>query len=113
MCVSVLKGCRNLLFTHVHAKTKDFADRMRHSVRTHVPALSSRIHRSLERAEVDHPALDCPDSQDMDWGWPAAEARLKKAFDNGGWAGWADAAIKEVEAEAKMERMKRVDGYKD
>ena len=41
------------------------------------------------------------------WSWSAAQARLSQAYDNGGFQGWAEAALQELEAEAEIERRKR------
>ena len=44
---------------------------------------------------------------DEELSWPAAEKRLKDAFDEHGFSGWAAAAMGELEAEGRMEREKR------
>ena len=92
---------------------------MRVLVREKMPVLSSRIHRPP--AEEDHTAtlwnspasVENPhivvneDTGDAEWAWPDAEKRLKDAFDNGGFSGWAQAALQELEAEGRLERRKR------
>lgn len=93
---------------------------MRYLVQTKMPALSSRIHRPP--TDDDHTgtirnsptgALDAPqivmheDTGDVEWTWPDAEKRLRAAYDNGGFSGWAQAALEELEAEGRSERRKR------
>jgi hypothetical protein len=85
---------------------------MHHTLATKMPVLSSQLHRPLDLTEIDATRSNSPDladsqPEDENWSWPAAEARLKKAFDKGGYSGWAQAAIVEVEAEARSERLKR------
>jgi hypothetical protein len=41
------------------------------------------------------------------WNWPAAQARLAAAYERGGVAQFAEAAVGEVEAELELERRKR------
>ena len=83
-------------------KTKEFADLMHHTLATRIPVLSLQIHRPLDPANESP-----PDGGDMSWNWPAAEARLKEAFDQGGLSRWIETALREVEAEARVERLKR------
>ena len=91
---------------------------MRLLVRTHMPALSARIHRAT--TEEDHtltiansPHQDVPSvpgirgGQEGEWRWPEAESRLRSAFDRDGFSGWVDAALQELEAEGQLERTKR------
>lgn len=39
-----------------------------------------------------------------DWTWDAAQERLEKAFESGGFTGWLTAAAEEMEAERRLER---------
>ena len=98
-------------------KTQEFADRMREAVLTRMPVLSSRIHRPPELDDGDallpppsnpaaSPSLSSADAGE-EWSWPAAEKRLKDAFDKHGFYGWAAAAMQELEAEGRIERAKR------
>jgi len=87
---------------------------MRQLVRTNMPILSSQIHRPLGLSEEQAsskalvPAVTgISDSQVAEWNWPDAEARLKKAFGEGGLQEWVRAAMMELEIESRSERMKR------
>ncbi|KAH9930439.1 uncharacterized protein BXZ73DRAFT_77884 [Epithele typhae] len=87
---------------------KEFADKMREAVTTRMPLLTSRIHRSPE-AEDGDVLLPFPDSHDpshadKEWTWPDAEKRLREVFDTHGFYGWAAAAMRELEAEDRLER---------
>lgn len=84
---------------------------LRTIVRTKLPALSDRIHR--RPTAEDHPddMDNFPDASTSDrlsfdqatgkfeWSWPDAEKRLKDAFETKGFSGWAEAALRELEAE--------------
>jgi hypothetical protein len=41
------------------------------------------------------------------WNWPDAQARLTAAYERGGLARFAEAAVGELEAELELERHKR------
>ncbi|KAI0341311.1 hypothetical protein BDW22DRAFT_1332804, partial [Trametopsis cervina] len=96
--------------------TQQFADRMRSLVQKQMPGLVAQIHR--RSTEDDHgqavapSAFDTtltvdPHSGQTQWTWPDAEERLGKAFEHGGFSGWADAVMRELEHESKIEREKR------
>ncbi|KAI0327620.1 hypothetical protein GY45DRAFT_1327392 [Cubamyces sp. BRFM 1775] len=102
--------------------TQEFADRMRSAILDRMPLLSARIHRPP--APEDESTIDMSaspsDSSDIvlsssplspaeveGWTWSAAEQRLKEAFDKDGFSGWAAAALRELEAEGRLERAKR------
>ncbi|KAI0074226.1 hypothetical protein K474DRAFT_1677270 [Panus rudis PR-1116 ss-1] len=97
--------------------TQQFADCMRKYVLLYMPALSSRIHRPLEPADVDPNApsnialtnsTPSPSEKgDAEWTWSAAEERLRNAFEKDGIVAWAETAIRELEAEGQLERTKR------
>ncbi|CAL1708414.1 unnamed protein product [Somion occarium] len=93
--------------------TQEFADRMRSAVERYMPMLSSRIHRppAPEEHGEDAPPLDPPHlivhEGESEWTWPAAQARLENAFERDGFSGWAEAALKELEAEGAVKRSKR------
>ncbi len=101
--------------THLSSQTKEFADRMRLTILTYMPALSSRIHRLVDPGDITEspsvhppPRIDIKDSvQHTEWAWPDAEKRLQAAFERDGFSGWAEAALREIEAEGQSERMKR------
>ena len=104
---------------------------MRAAVLARLPALFARIHRApvpeddetilplpsptsqvSPTAPPSHISLDegtptAPGQDTEEWSWPAAEARLKAAFDANGFYGWAEAAMRELEAEGRVERAKR------
>ncbi|KAI0777813.1 hypothetical protein BD413DRAFT_519828 [Trametes elegans] len=99
--------------------TQEFADRMRVAVLNRLPALSARIHRPPAPDEGDlatlSESLSDPTTTSLslshtdaeDWNWPEAERRLKEAFEKDGFTGWAAAALRELEAEGRLERSKR------
>lgn len=41
-----------------------------------------------------------------DWTWDAAQERLERAFERGGFTGWLAAAAQEMDAERRLERKK-------
>ncbi|TFK33645.1 hypothetical protein BDQ12DRAFT_738659 [Crucibulum laeve] len=95
----------------------DFGQRMRAIMWATLPSLSARIHRSPETQE-EHQALRLALSSGMDsvtsssviddsWTWEEAEKRLQKAYDEGGFPLWMQAALREMEAEVEVERRKR------
>ncbi len=47
------------------------------------------------------------DTNNEDWNWLAAQARLVAAYERGGIAQLADVAVRELEAESELERRKR------
>lgn len=79
---------------------------MRHFVITHTPSvLSSRIHRVLEEDTKDeHSTVDL-----ANWNWEDAEKRLTDAYKDGGIVAWGEVALKELQAEERIERMRRED----
>ncbi|KAJ3974909.1 hypothetical protein EV361DRAFT_586529 [Lentinula raphanica] len=82
--------------------TQEFSQKMRRFVLTRMPFLSSRIHRVVENGDDDD-YLEDPTT----WRWEDAEKRLKNAFDQNGFAAWAEVALKEMRAEERAERLKR------
>ena len=106
---------------------------MRQTVLTKMPILASRIHRptesdillptaplttstspssagSLSTSLAFPISTESMPSENVSieaWSWSAAQARLSQAYDNGGFQGWAEAALQELEAEAEIERRKR------
>ena len=85
---------------------------MRHAVLMRMPILSARIHRPPEAEDGDAllppnpPPSSVADSVE-EWTWPAAERRLRDAFDKDGFYGWVAAVMQELEAEGRIERAKR------
>jgi len=74
-----------------------------------VPMLSSRIHRPPESEgdEDGQMVRGLLDGVDPAWKWEDAEKRLSAAYDKDGFSGWAGAALKELEAEGELERLRR------
>jgi len=62
-----------------------------------VPSLSSAIYRPPE--EDAHSFAP--------WSWDDAEIRLKRAYEEGGISLWGQIALRELEAEARLEWEKR------
>ncbi|KAI0634675.1 hypothetical protein C8Q77DRAFT_1054007 [Trametes polyzona] len=102
--------------------TQEFADRMRLAILSRMPQLSARIHRPpapedeessslseshIEAASTPATSITLSESEVEGWTWPAAEQRLREAFDKDGFSGWAAAALRELEAEGRLERTKR------
>jgi len=72
--------------------------------------LSSRIHRAPEsegEEEGGQQVQTVLDGVDRAWKWEDAENRLRAAYDKDGFSGWAEAALKELEAEGELERLRR------
>lgn len=96
-------------------QTEQFARRVRYELATRMPVLSSRIHRTLggsvppaPDASASTPHLQRAEGTgELEWSWPDAERRLEDAYERGGFGGWADAALREVEDEGKVERARR------
>ncbi|KAJ3712556.1 hypothetical protein DFJ43DRAFT_56147 [Lentinula guzmanii] len=82
--------------------TQEFAREMRRIVLTRMPILSARIHRALNNGDDD----DGPEDT-TNWNWEDAEKRLKDAFEKDGLMAWAEVALKEIQAEERLERSKR------
>lgn len=91
------------LLTVFSAKAREFGDRMRSLILTNMPLLSDRLHRT---STLDSDAPDFP----VEWSWPDAEQRLKEAFERGGFSEWVVAVVREVETEARAEKLKRRKG---
>jgi len=75
-----------------------------------IPLLSSRIHRVAESEgdeEGGQQVQKILSGVDPAWKWEDAEDRLRAAYDKDGFSGWAEAALKELEAEGELERLKR------
>ncbi|KAI0363434.1 hypothetical protein BV20DRAFT_1058057 [Pilatotrama ljubarskyi] len=115
--VSTVWGIRTYMGVET---TQEFADRMRSAILTRMPVLSARIHRPpapeedvpvapMEAAPAAVPSepFTLSPPEDEEWSWPAAERRLKDAFEKEGFSGWAAAALRELEAEGRLERTKR------
>lgn len=90
---------------------EQFSDRMRSEIQTRAPILSARIYGHSSDSE-DAPATHMTssvDSQSEDdrWNWSDASKRLSEAYSEGGFSGWLEAATKELEREADIERRRK------
>lgn len=75
-----------------------------------IPMLSSRIHRPPEGeddGEAGQQIQTLLDGADSAWKWEDAEERLGAAYDKDRFSGWAEAALKELEVEGELERLRR------
>ncbi|EAU83047.2 hypothetical protein CC1G_08984 [Coprinopsis cinerea okayama7 len=88
--------------------TREFGIRVRAFLWSAWPGLTSSIHRAPqnddERTEGNAVA---PFGIQEEWKWEEAENRLKRAYEEGGFPLWAKTALREMEAEARVERAKR------
>jgi hypothetical protein len=84
---------------------------MRSIFQTTVPGLRSRLYRppetDEERYETQAQGVAFPFPPEGDWNWEEAEERLKKAYEEGGIAAWAQTAFRELEAEVQGERTRK------
>lgn len=72
------------------------------------PSLASRIHRPSETEEERQAALQlAPFGVQEEWDAGESQKRLRRAYDEGGFSLWAQTALRELEAEARVERAKR------
>lgn len=73
----------------------------------------SRIRRAPETDEERRDAhLLAPFGSHETWNWLDAEKRLQRAYEEGGFPLWAQTALREMEAEAHLERSKREEEIK-
>ncbi|KAI5889708.1 uncharacterized protein SCHCODRAFT_01076261, partial [Schizophyllum commune H4-8] len=85
---------------------RQFGRRMRLMILEKMPGLTAQIHRAPDEPSPE-PAEPVSPAVEQDWKWEDAEARLRRAFETGGLAGWAEAAAKEVEVEDRLQRKKQ------
>ncbi|KAJ7671933.1 hypothetical protein B0H17DRAFT_191422 [Mycena rosella] len=81
----------------------DFGAKMRREIMLRMPLLAQRMRSALGPPADDTPSPSPSQSQPEPWKADEAEARLGAAYDAGGLGAWADAAAREVEAEARLE----------
>jgi len=90
---------------------QEFGQKMRSIFQTTVPGLRSRLYRPPETDdeldELQAHGVAFPSAIQREWNWKEAEERLKKAYEEGGIAAWAQTAFRELEAEVEVERTKR------
>lgn len=82
---------------------------MREFLAEKMPKLSSRIHGKPDGEAGQEVQTRTPLDSGVDgvWTWEGAESRLKAAYEKNGFSGWAEAALKELEAEEEQERLRR------
>lgn len=81
---------------------------MRSFMWSSVPDLTAKIHRPpMSEDERRGVYLVSPPGSEEHWSWEEAEVRLKKAYDEGGFSLWAQTALRELEAEVRVERIRR------
>ncbi|KAF8967265.1 hypothetical protein BDZ97DRAFT_1938200 [Flammula alnicola] len=85
---------------------REFGQKMRYMLWKSVPSLTSRIHRPPETDEERQQVHRVAPFGEQ-WNWEQAEKRLMKAYEEGGFPLWAQTALREVEAEVRVERAKR------
>ncbi|KAF6753076.1 hypothetical protein DFP72DRAFT_1069851 [Ephemerocybe angulata] len=86
----------------------EFGTKMRSFLWSAWPSLAARIHRGPEDEQERKAALEAaPFGVQEEWSTEASEARLKRAYDEGGFPLWAQTAFRELEAEARIERARR------
>jgi hypothetical protein len=79
---------------------------MRSAIWKHMPHLAARIRRPPE-TEDEGASFASPSELDPHWNWEDAEKRLQAAYDKGGFPAWMHLALKEMEAELYVEKVKR------
>ncbi|KIK91719.1 hypothetical protein PAXRUDRAFT_830580 [Paxillus rubicundulus Ve08.2h10] len=92
--------------------TAEFATRMRTWVSQTMPVLTAQIHRRLTPQDSlpNVPLYSGPStsyvepSTLMPFDHDGAESRLAEAFEEGGFDAWVEAAAREMEVEAEVER---------
>ena len=72
-----------------------------------VPSLSSAIYRPPQRGE-EREDPTAPFAVQENWKWEDAETRLRRAYETGGISLWCQIALRELEAEATLERERRI-----
>ncbi|KAJ2930539.1 hypothetical protein H1R20_g6554, partial [Candolleomyces eurysporus] len=86
----------------------EFGTKMRAFLWSAWPSLASRIHRAPETEEERQAALQlAPFGVQEEWNVEESQKRLRRAYDEGGFSLWAYTALRELEAEARVERAKR------
>lgn len=107
VCLKFLLEYASFERTHVF-QTREFAHKMRTLIRLTAPGLMDRIRRAPETDEERHEAHSlAPFGSHEKWNWLDAEKRLQKAYEEGGVPLWAQTALREMEAEARLERSNR------
>ncbi|KIY71314.1 hypothetical protein CYLTODRAFT_441396 [Cylindrobasidium torrendii FP15055 ss-10] len=84
---------------------QEFSYRMRIIMAHRLPLLSSRI-QNLHVYEGEDDAASPPEDVQT-WNWDAAKQRLQDVYDREGAVAWSEAALEEMELEARLERWRR------
>ncbi|KAJ3563139.1 hypothetical protein NP233_g9137 [Leucocoprinus birnbaumii] len=103
----VVSAVQHLTGAHTVA---DFARLMRFWTDQNLRPITDRIHRPPENEEERKTALEIAAfgmGEDEEWTWEEAEKRMKKAYEEGGFSLWGQVALRELEAEARVERARR------
>jgi hypothetical protein len=87
---------------------EDFGVKMRLAIMNKMPLLALRMRNALgpPKSASDANPEEKPQSGPR-WAWEDVQERLGNAFDKGGLGAWADAVVREVEEEAKVEMEQR------
>lgn len=80
----------------------EFSYRMRSIMAHQMPLLSSRI-QNLHVYEDD----EAIPNDVQTWNWDAAKRRLQDIYEREGAIAWSEAALEEMELEARLERWRR------
>jgi hypothetical protein len=98
-------------------KVREFGHAMRNAMWRHAPDLTQRILRPPENEDERHqvrqvlpPLLGAEgegEEAQEEWSLEKSEKRLERAYNEGGFPLWAQTALRELEAEARLERAKR------
>ena len=80
---------------------------MRSIFQTTVPGLRSRLYRLPETDDERYEGQTQEPAPQQEWNREEAEERLKKAYEEGGITVWAQIALRELEAETRVERTRR------
>ena len=75
---------------------------MRAMLAIKMPLISSRIQNLHVYSDED----SIPEAVSQ-WTWESARERLQAVYDNEGFLAWSEAALEEMEIEARLERFKR------
>ncbi|TFK49218.1 hypothetical protein OE88DRAFT_399130 [Heliocybe sulcata] len=100
---------------------QEFNVYMRQTLLTKMPWLAARLHApvapdpgynlptptTLTAASSDAAHPPPTNETTAPWTWSKAEQRLRTAFDERGFSGWAEAVLREMEEEARIEGIKR------
>lgn len=74
-----------------------------------VPSLSSAIYRPPQTDEERQESLSLvPFGVQETWKWEDAEERLRRAYEMGGISSWGQMALRELEAETRLEEKEEI-----